>query len=293
MRILITGCKGQLGHELIKQLKNGYSEIGPLPVQYTDPHMVGIDIDDFDLGDKQAVLDHVRDGSFDVVINCAAMTNVDGCEADPDAAYKTNALAARNLAMACEQTATKLVHLSTDYVFPGDVQQPYREFDLTGPQNVYGKTKLAGECFIRERCYRYFIVRTQWLYGYNGGNFVKTIMKTARENGKVNVVNDQFGCPTSAADVAHHILKIAADNRYGIYHCVNHGVTSWYDFTREIIKLAGIDAEVNPCTTLEFPRPAHRPAYSALDNMMLRLTVGDEMRSWQDAIAEYIKNLDS
>jgi dTDP-4-dehydrorhamnose reductase len=292
MRILITGCKGQLGRELHKQLENGYSEIGSLPAQYKAPHVVGVDIDDFDLGDKQQVLNHVRGGSFDVVFNCAAFTNVDGCETEPDAAYKTNALAARNLAMVCEQTATKLVHLSTDYVFPGDAAEPYREYDLSGPRTVYGKTKLAGENFVRERCYRYFIVRTQWLYGYNGSNFVKTIMNAARQKGEISVVNDQFGCPTSAADLAHHLLKIAVDNRYGIYHCANHGVASWYDFACEIVRLAGIDAKVNPCTTAEYPRPAQRPAYSAMDNMMLRLGVGDEMRAWQDALAEFVKNLE-
>jgi dTDP-4-dehydrorhamnose reductase len=290
MRILITGSKGQLGSELARQLAAGGSGLGELPAQYRDAYVVGVDIEDFDLGDKQAVLDHVRGGSFDLVINCAAMTNVDGCEAAPDAAYKANAIAARNMAMVCEQTATKLVHLSTDYVFAGDAAEPYREYDLPAPKSVYGKTKLAGEQFVRERCYRYFIVRTQWLYG-QGGNFVRTILKAARERGELKVVNDQFGCPTSAEDLAYHILKIALDNRYGIYHCVNHGVTSWFEFAREIVRLAGVDAEVRPCETFEFSRPAPRPAYSALDNMMLRLTVGDGMRDWRDALAPYVRGI--
>lgn len=292
MRILITGCRGQLGTELQKQLKVGHSELGPLPSVYKDIYVKGVDIDDFDVSDKAAVREHLEEESYNIVINCAAFTNVDGCETSPDTAYAANAIAVRNLAEVCEETMTKFVHLSTDYVFPGDADHPYREYDLPAPQSVYGKTKLAGELAALERCRRSFVIRTQWLYGYNGKNFVKTILAKAKEDGKLQVVNDQFGCPTSAADLAHHILKIAASNRYGIYHCVNAGVTSWYEFTLEILRLAGIEADVQPCSTEQFPRPAKRPAYSALDNMMLRLTVGDEMRTWQDAIASYIQNLE-
>jgi len=289
MRILITGANGQLGRELLKQLSEGTSELGPLPVQYAGAYVRGVDIQDFDLADKQQVLENVRGGSYDVVYNCAAMTNVDGCENDIEQAYKANTLAARNMAMACEHTGTKLVHMSTDYVFPGDASQPYREYDLTGPASVYGKTKLAGEQYIRERCNRYFIVRTQWLYG-NGKNFVRTIANAAKKNGSVRVVDDQFGCPTSAVDLASHLLRIGLDNRYGVYHCVNHGVASWYEFAKEIIRLCAIEAEVLPCKTGEYPAVAPRPAYSALDNLMLRVTLGDEMRSWQDALASYIRS---
>lgn len=292
MRILITGCRGQLGTELLKQLAAGRSELGPLPAICNGAYVKGVDIDDFDLSDKAAVYEHLDEESYNLVVNCAAFTNVDGCEASPDAAYAANAIAVRNLAEACGRTETKLVHLSTDYVFDGAADTPYREYDLPAPRTVYGKTKLAGEQFALQRCRRCFIIRTQWLYGYHGKNFVKTIMQAAREKGSVMVVNDQFGCPTNAVDVAHHILKIAASDRYGVYHCANHGVASWYEFTRKIVRLAGIDAEVRPCTTAEFPRPAPRPAYSALDNMVLRITAGDGMRSWQDAVAAYIKNLD-
>lgn len=292
MRILITGCRGQLGTELQKQLSAGLSELGKLPSVYADAYVKGIDIDDFDLSDKDALYAFLDEESYDLVVNCAAFTNVDGCETSPDTAYAANAIAVRNLADACEQTATKLAHLSTDYVFPGDAQKPYKEYDLTCPETVYGKTKLAGEQYVLQRCRRAFVIRTQWLYGYTGKNFVRTIMAAAKENGALKVVDDQFGCPTNAVDLAHHILKIAASNRYGVYHCANQGVTSWYEFTREILRLAGIKAEVQPCATAEYPRPAKRPAYSALDNMMLRLTVGDEMRLWQDALAAFIQNLD-
>ncbi|MEG0832921.1 MAG: dTDP-4-dehydrorhamnose reductase [Oscillospiraceae bacterium] len=292
MKILITGAKGQLGTELIKQIKCGCSELGAIPEAYKNAEVVGIDIEDCDLTDKQAVFKILREGRFDVVINCAAFTNVDGCEANCDAAFKVNSLAVRHLAEACEVTKTVLAHVSTDYVFSGDAVTPYREYDVPSPQNVYGKTKHLGEQYLREACSRYFIVRTSWLYGYIGGNFVKTILRLARENKKVTVVNDQLGNPTSAVDVAHHILKIIDGGSFGIYHCTNNGICSWHEFAGEFVRLAGIDAEVLPCTTQEFIRPAKRPAYSALDNMMLRATVGDEMRDWHDAIKQYMENLE-
>ncbi|MEG0751286.1 MAG: dTDP-4-dehydrorhamnose reductase [Oscillospiraceae bacterium] len=292
MRILITGCRGQLGSELQKQLAAGHSEIGELPNCYESADVTAVDIDSFDLSDKDAVTRCLSEGSFDIAINCAAYTNVNGCESHADAAFAANALAVRNLAEACEKTDTKLAHVSTDYVFPGDASEPYREYDLPSPVTVYGKTKLAGERSASERCRRHFIIRTAWLYGYCGNNFVRTIIKNAREKGELKVVNDQLGNPTSAADLAHHILKIASGNIYGTYHCTNNGICSWYDFASEIVRLAKIDCAVLPCTTAEYPTPAHRPAFSALDNMMLRLTVGDEMREWQTALAEFISNID-
>ena len=292
MRILITGCKGQLGTELAKQIEQGHSEIGPIPKCYHSATVVGVDLDDFDLSDKQAVKENLHGGSYDVVFNCAAYTNVDGCESNQDTAYAANALAIRNLAEVCESTATKLVHVSTDYVFAGNACEPYREYDEPAPVTVYGKTKHAGERFIRERCRRHFVVRTAWLYGYNGNNFVKAILRKAKQTGALKVVNDQFGNPTSAADLAHHLLEIAQGNRYGVYHCTNNGICSWYDFACEIVRLAGIPCEVAPCGTEDYPYVAHRPAYSALDNMMLRLTSGDHMRDWKDALAEYMSKVE-
>ncbi len=292
MRVLITGCRGQLGRELLRQLKQGYSELGPLPEHYKDAVVAGVDIDDFDLADKAAARAYIDENSYDVVFNCAAYTAVDASEQNPDTAFAANALAVRNLAEICDLTDTKLVHISTDYVFDGTATEPYREYDLPNPQSVYGKTKYAGERYAAERCRRLFIVRTQWLYGYFGRNFAVNIMKAARERGALRVVHDQYGSPTNAVDLAHHLLKLAVTNRYGTYHCVNKGVTTWHDFTAEILRLSGIDATLAPCTTAEYPLPAKRPAYSVLDNMMLRLTVGDEMRDWKAALAVFIKNLD-
>ena len=290
MRVLVTGCKGQLGRELLRQLAEGGSSLGPIPTRFEGAVAVGIDLDELDITDKHAVKQFLREGSFDIVFNCAAFTNVDACETDRETAYKANALGIRYLAEACEKTGTQLMHISTDYVFPGTDPTPRTEYDLPAPISAYGKTKYAGEMFVREECTRYFILRTAWLYG-EGKNFVRTILRVAKERGKVTVVNDQFGNPTSTVDLAHHMLKIADGAPYGIYHATNNGVCSWYDFAKEFVALAGVEAEVAPCTSDEYPTPTKRPAYSALDNLALRCTVGDDFRPWQEAIAEYINKL--
>lgn len=290
MRVLVTGAKGQLGTELQKQLSEGRCSLGLIPKRFLDAKVVGIDLEEMDLTDKYAVKEYLRSGSFDIVFNCAAYTNVDGCETHREDAYKVNAMAPLFLAEACEKTETQLLHVSTDYVFPGTDDSPRTEFDIPHPISVYGKTKYAGEQFVRDSCSRYFIVRTAWLYGC-GKNFVKTILRVAKEKGKVTVVNDQFGNPTSSVDLAYHLLKIADGAPYGLYHATNNGICSWYEFAKTFVEMAGIDAEVLPCSSDEYPTPTKRPAYSALDNLALRATVGDEFRPWQKAIEEYINSL--
>ena len=270
MNILITGCNGQLGNELAKNLNNGFTELGPIPEELRGAQVVCVDVQEMDITNYNAVVDLVEELNLDVIINCAAYTNVNGCETDSDTAFRVNALGARNLAMAA----------------------PYTEWDLCNPQSVYGKTKYLGEEYVRDFCSRYFIVRTSWLYGYVGNNFVKTMLKLAREKGGAKVVNDQRGNPTNAADLAHHLLKLAVTEQYGIYHCTGTGECSWFDFASKIVEYAGIPATITPCTTEEFPTPAKRPAYSSLDNRMLRNTVGDEMRDWQDALKCYIEHLE-
>lgn len=293
MKVLITGSNGQLGNELQKIIKAGKSEIGTIPKIYEDAKVVAVDVDRLDITDKSATLKFITDEKPDIIINCAAYTNVDACEENFDVAYKINALGSLNLAQAAAEICAEFVHVSTDYVFSGDKTDgvPYREWDKTDPQSIYGKSKLLGEELILTNYLFSYVVRTSWLYGYEGGNFVKTILKLASEKDEIKVVNDQVGNPTNANDLAHHILKLPFSDNYGVYHCTNNGICSWYDFAKEFVKLAGIDCKVTPCTTEEFPRPAKRPAYSALDNMALRNTVGDEMRSWQDAIGSYMKNL--
>ncbi|SHJ79703.1 dTDP-4-dehydrorhamnose reductase [Clostridium amylolyticum] len=292
MNILITGAKGQLGSQIMNIIKDGKSELGAIPTQVAEAKVIGIDIKDLDLTDLKAVRLYLKELKPDVVINPAAFTNVDACETSIDTAFKVNALAARNMAMVCEEIGAKLIHISTDYVFSGVGTVPLKEHDMTAPVSIYGKTKLAGENFVREFCSKYFIVRTAWLYGYNGKNFVYTIMNAAKEKGHLTVVDDQRGNPTNAEDLAHHIVKLAVTEDYGVYHCTGEGECSWYDFAKAIVEYSGINCTVDPITSEQLVnRAAKRPAYSSLDNMMLRCTVGNEMRDWKEALKEFINKI--
>lgn len=292
MKIVITGSKGQLGTQLQKILKDGYSEIGGIPEALKGCEVIPIDIDELDIADKKAVSDFIGKHKPDAVINCAAMTNVDGCETQIEVAMKANAIGPRNLAIACKENGAKLLHISTDYVFGGTGTVPYREWDVCNPQSVYGASKYLGEQYVREFCDKYFIVRTSWLYGYIGKNFVKTMVRLGKTHDSIKVVNDQRGNPTNAEDLAHHLLKLAVCEEYGVYHCTGEGECTWYDFACEIMKEFGIDCKVNPCTSEEFPSPTKRPEFSSLDNMMLKCTVGNEMRNWKEALKVYAKNID-
>lgn len=291
MKILITGAKGQLGTQIINIIKAGKSELGAIPQGVASADIIGIDVDELDITSLSATRTYLMEVKPDVVINCAAYTNVDGCETNEDIAFKVNAIGPRNLAIVCEELDTKLIHISTDYVFSGVGNKALKEYDLTGPVSVYGKTKLAGEEFVKQFSSKHFIVRTAWLYGYNGKNFVYTMMRLGKDKEYINVVNDQRGNPTNAEDLAHHLLKIVETEEYGTYHCTGTGECTWYDFAKKIMELSGIDCEVRPCTSDEFPSPTKRPEFSSLDNMMLRCTVGDEMRSWQEAIEVFINNI--
>lgn len=289
MKILITGANGQLGSELQRQLAAGKSALGPIPEALQGAEVSAIDIEDGDLTNQAVAAALIGKYAPDAVINCAAFTNVDACETEWDTAFKANAIAVRNLAMACEASGAKIIHVSTDYVFAGDGDTPCNEADLPCPQSAYGSTKLLGESYLRDFCSRWFIVRTAWLYGQNGKNFVKTIQRVAAEKGEIRVVDDQLGNPTNAEDLAHHLLKLVPTTEYGVYHCTGTGICSWFDFAHEIVRASGIEADVIPCTTEEYASPTKRPAYSALDNGMLRVTVGDEMRDWKVALDDYIK----
>ena len=291
MRILVCGANGQLGCELARLIKRGCAEIGPIPDSYDKTELVNTDVENLDITDATAVDSFVAEGRFDIIINCAAMTNVDGCEAHEEMAYRINAQGAENLALAAARQGAKIVHISTDYVFSGNDPSDRVEDDKPDPQSAYGHTKLASELLVQQASPKHFIIRTAWLYGYVGKNFVKTIMGLARDNGSIKVVDDQLGNPTSANDLAYEILKIAATEDYGIYHCTNNGTCSWFEFASTIVDMAAIDCEKIPCTTEEFPRPAKRPAFSSLRNKHLEDTIGDEMRPWQDALACFLENL--
>ncbi len=293
MKLLITGGKGQLGLQIKSILKKKAYDLGPIDSRLAECERRFIDLDDLDITDLNQVNDYIGGFQPDVVINCAAYTNVDGCESDKDTAFKVNSIGPRNLAIACEKYGAKLLHVSTDYVFNGEGNVPFCEYDAPQPVSVYGKTKHLGELYIRENCKRNFIVRTAWLYGEWGKNFVLTIMKAAKEKGHLDVVDDQRGNPTYAEDLAHHILKIILTDEYGIYHCTGTGECSWYDFASKIVEYSGIECTVTPVTSEKINRAAKRPSYSSLDNMMLRATIGDEMRQWDVALKSFIEKVNN
>jgi dTDP-4-dehydrorhamnose reductase len=293
-KLLIVGHNGQLGSEITRNFKSKDNGIDFL--KNNNMTLVKLSSKELDITNNIHVLSYIRDIKPHIIINCAAYTNVDQAEEDYEEAFQVNALGPRNLAIAAESVGAKLIHVSTDYVFDGrgvlssGEVIPYREYDVANPINVYGKTKLLGENYVREFCSKYFIIRTSWLYGENGNNFVKTIIKAAREKGKLQVVNDQIGNPTNAEDLAEHIYKIAFTDEYGIYHCTGNGICSWYDFACKIVQYAGIDCDIEPVSSEKYVTKAKRPSYSFLDNMMLRNTSGDTMRNWEEALYDFIKN---
>lgn len=275
-KIWIVGSEGQLGRALN---------------QLIDPSAITIlntDYQDVDITDSSEVMNYAKQNQPDVIINCAAFTAVDLCEKEVDKAYKINALGARNLAVAAQDIDAKIVHVSTDYVFSGDKYQPYTEFDQVLPQSVYGKTKLAGENFVKEFSSKHFIVRTAWLYG-DGNNFVRTMLRLAKNSDTVRVVKDQIGTPTSAKELARMIIYLMDTTQYGLYHGTCEGVCTWYDFAVEIFRQAQITVDLVAITTSEYPTPAKRPAYSVLDNYMLRLSDIYKMADWELALEEYMK----
>jgi len=237
----------------------------------------------------------------DVVINIAAYVRVDDCESNPDLAYMVNALGVRNVAAAAQEIGAKLVHLSTDYVFGGEERPsrvPYIEFDTPFPVNVYGRSKLAGEDFVRHLCLKHFIIRTSGLYGIagssgKGGNFVETILKLGREQDELKVVNDQVFSPSYTKDLARKIVQLINTAYYGIFHITNRGACSWYEFTSEILRLAGLKVRLTPITSDEYPQKAERPHFSVLDNYQLRLLGMDDMRPWPEALKDYMSRTGS
>ena len=277
-KLLVTGCNGQLGRAINKELADN--------PEYT---FLNTDVAELDITNIKEVLALVEEEKPYAIINCAAHTNVNKCETDVDNAYKINAIGARNLSIAASRVGAKMIHISTDYVLPGDGTRPYTEFDAVGPKSVYGVTKLAGENFVREFAKDYFIIRTAWLYG-DGNNFVKTMLKLAETNDTVKVVGDQFGTPTSAAELARAIAYLLPTDNYGTFNGTCEGQCSWADFAKEIFRLTGTDTRVQVITTEEYVTPAARPAYSVLDNYMFKLTTDFSFAPWQDAFQEYVKD---
>lgn len=274
MKIFLTGANGQLGRELQRRLQGA--------------DVMATDVQELDITDSTAVAAMLAAYSPDVVIHGAAWTQVDAAEEKVDLAYKVNAVGTQNIAMACKDIGAAMVYISTDYVFDGKLGRAYAEIDATNPLSIYGKSKLAGEVLARQIYDRLFILRTAWLYG-DGPNFVRTMLKLGQDREELQVVNDQHGCPTSTVDLAEAVLRLIQTRRYGTYHAVNGGETTWYDFAKKIFELAGnTKVRVKPVTTAEFVRPAPRPAYSPLDTRLLRLVADSPMRSWEDALSDYL-----
>ena len=296
MNILVTGSSGQLGTEIKRLLDTGMAEIGPIPSAYNNAQVQYTDYETLNIANEKEVNAFFEKHKFDLVINCAALTNVDGCEKEEMRAFEINAMGPEYLAKACEKQHATLVQVSTDYVFSGSEPSARVEEDRPNPISAYGRTKLSGEQRVLGNCSRCFVVRTAWLYGYCGKNFVKTMLWLAKEKGGMTVVCDQLGNPTSANDLAYEILSLAQTEQYGIYHATNKGTCSWFEFTQAILEKAGYDKNIaQPCTSAEYlhehPQAAARPAFSSLDNKHLRETIGDNMRPWEDALDTYIENL--
>ena len=276
MKILITGSGGMLGHDLIEVLKNKHDLI--LTTSKT-----------LDITDRDKTIDFITENTPDIVINSAAYTDVDGCEANQDWAYDVNGKGVKNLAIGCREVDCPLVQISTDYVFNGKSDRPWVEDDETGPISVYGKSKLEGEEAILEILDKFFIVRTAWLYGINGRNFPRTMLELAENHSQITVVYDEVGSPTYTLDLARKISELIETDYYGIYHITNSGSCSWCEFSRYIFEVAGKDVEVIPVTASEFARPAPRPTYSVLENKRLIENGFEPLRSYKEAIKEYIE----
>ena len=283
MKILVTGANGQLGTE-IRNITEGYEGC----------EFVFTDVEELDITDGTAVRAAVNANAIDLVINCAAYTAVDRAEDDDNRARVLNGEAPVLLAKAMAERGGEIIHISTDYVFGGQGSTPYSEEMPTGPQSVYGLTKLNGEKGVIAANPRHVIVRTAWLYSPYGNNFVKTMLRLGRERDRLGVVYDQVGSPTYAADLAKAILKIATakEKVYGIFHYSNEGAISWYDFTKAIHRLAGVtDCDVLPILTKEYPTPAKRPAYSVFNKAKIKRVYGVSVPYWEDSLRECLSRM--
>ncbi|MBP1157459.1 MULTISPECIES: dTDP-4-dehydrorhamnose reductase [unclassified Paenibacillus] len=278
MRILVTGANGQLGKDLVKILGDIHEVYGydRLALDITSPVQC------------KSVIGKVHP---DVVIHAAAYTAVDLAETEEDEAYKINAFGTRNLTAAAEELGAKFCYISTDYVFDGTTSTPYKEFDQTNPQSVYGRSKRAGELLVQSLSSKYFIVRTSWVYGIHGTNFVKTMLNLSKERDTLKVVNDQIGSPTYTVDLSRFIAQLVETECYGIYHASNSGACSWYDFACAIFEESGISMILQPCSTEEFPRPAPRPKYSVMDHLSIRTNGFKDFRNWREALRNFLKEL--
>lgn len=276
MRILVTGASGQLGQDVV------------LLLHESDHEVKACGRSELDIADQQQCEKVIGEYRPEAIIHCAAYTAVDAAEEDVDGAYRINASGTRNIAVAAEKVGSKLVYISTDYVFDGQADRPYREYDNTSPQTVYGESKRAGEILTQTLNSKYFIVRTSWVYGQYGGNFVKTMLKLGAEKDSLSVVHDQIGSPTYTVDLARFLLQLIQTEKYGIYHASNSGHCSWHEFAQAIFETVGLQVNVLPVTTEQFPRPAKRPAYSVMDHTAIRANDLQDLPHWRDGLERFL-----
>lgn len=279
MKVLVTGVKGQLGYDVCKELdRRGITHIGT-------------DLEDFDITDREAVRRFISAYAPDAVVHCSAWTAVDAAEDVPEKAAAVNVDGPRNIAEVCRELDAKMVYISTDYVFPGNGEDFYEVDDPSGPSSVYGKTKLGGELAVKELLDKYFIVRISWVFGKNGNNFVRTMLRLAETRNELGVVCDQIGSPTYTADLAPLLCDMIESEQYGTYHATNEGLCSWAEFAEEIFRLAGKEMRVNHILTQDYPVKAKRPLNSRLSKECLERSGFHRLPHWKDALERYIHEL--
>ncbi len=279
MKVLVTGIKGQLGHDVMERLREKNHEA------------VGVDLEEMDITDESAVNDVMDRVRPQAVIHCAAYTAVDRAEDEEEMCRRVNAVGTAYIAKACQRHDCKLLYLSTDYIFTGEGERPWEPEDEADPLNVYGQTKYEGEQAIEACLEKYFIVRISWVFGVNGSNFIRTMLRLGEERGAVSVVDDQIGSPTYTYDLASLLVDMIESDRYGIYHATNEGFCSWYEFAVEIFRQAKMDVEVTPVGTDAFPAKAKRPKNSRMSKEKLIQNGFQKLPSWQDALGRFLREI--
>ena len=279
MRILVTGVKGQLGHDVMNELeKRGHTGIG-------------VDIEEMDITDPAACENVIKEADVEAVIHCAAYTAVDAAEDNIELCTRVNAYGTENIARVCEKLNLKMMYISTDYVFDGTGTRAWEPDDERHPLNAYGMSKYEGELAVTGHVKKFFIARIAWVFGVNGKNFIKTMLRLGKENGAVSVVNDQIGSPTYTYDLAVLLVDMVETEKYGFYHATNEGLCSWYEFAQEIFRQAGMEVKVTPVSSAEFKAKAKRPSNSRMNKEKLTLNGFKRLPSWQDALERYLKEI--
>jgi len=279
VKVLVTGVGGQLGYDIIKKLEERHIDC------------IGTDREEFDITDLETAHRFITNYMPDAVIHCSAYTAVDKAEDEPKLCHLVNAVGTENIAKICKEIDAKMIYISTDYIFDGTKDGYYEVNDIPNPINVYGKTKLAGEKIVQEILDKYFIVRISWVFGINGNNFVKTMLRLGKERSELNVVADQIGSPTYTADIAPLLIDMIQTDSFGIYHATNEGECSWAEFAEEIFRIAGMNVKINHITTDDYPTKAQRPMNSRMCKDSLVNYGFYKLPSWRIALKKYLENL--